>query len=389
MRPEINTEKLIKTFDIDVNAQTDKAILDEVLQAQAKTKEAKVNSPQPYIWRTIMKSRTTKFAAAAMIIAAVLIGIHELGGSIDGASVAWAELVERVEQSHDEYMRELLSATKEKDTEKINFYADLLDEFWQKLGWLAKAELALESQAQISAIIAREKANYDELEESDQIGIRIFLAYADQFSDWLGEIEDVTWINETMFVCKQMEEYAEEIRDGAESSELGLSYIEHCMPSFLEYSGWFEQLPWDNPNQYMRPSMLLMGIERDLEIAHRELVHLEIRGAGRFVRRCMDQARKNALEVGKKIESSRIQSQRKLCKQLARKIDGLSDLITYATIASWDLQQTNQTQQDEAFAQILTKEFANRGPFADYLLEQIDQSLDMCRQLLAELESEQ
>ena len=45
-----------------------------------------------------MKSRITKLAAAAVIIIAVMIGINRFGGSIDGASVAWGEVVKKVEQ---------------------------------------------------------------------------------------------------------------------------------------------------------------------------------------------------------------------------------------------------------------------------------------------------
>lgn len=40
-----------------------------------------------------MKSNITKLAAAAVIIIGVLIGIHYSGGSIDGASVAWADVI--------------------------------------------------------------------------------------------------------------------------------------------------------------------------------------------------------------------------------------------------------------------------------------------------------
>jgi len=43
-----------------------------------------------------MKSRITKLAAAAVIIIAVLAGIYHFGGSIDGASIAWAEVVEQI-----------------------------------------------------------------------------------------------------------------------------------------------------------------------------------------------------------------------------------------------------------------------------------------------------
>jgi hypothetical protein len=45
----------------------------------------------------IMKSPIRKLAAAAVIIMAVVIGINQFGGSIDGASVAWADITERFE----------------------------------------------------------------------------------------------------------------------------------------------------------------------------------------------------------------------------------------------------------------------------------------------------
>ncbi len=43
-----------------------------------------------------MKSPITKLAAAAVVITAILIGVHYLGGSIDGANVAWAQVVEQI-----------------------------------------------------------------------------------------------------------------------------------------------------------------------------------------------------------------------------------------------------------------------------------------------------
>ncbi|MBC8470584.1 MAG: PDZ domain-containing protein [Planctomycetes bacterium] len=47
---------------------------------------------------TIMKNRITKLAAAAVVIIPILIGINQFGGSLDGASVAWADVVKNVEQ---------------------------------------------------------------------------------------------------------------------------------------------------------------------------------------------------------------------------------------------------------------------------------------------------
>jgi len=332
------------------------------------------------IWRIIVKSRTTKLTAAAAIIIAVIAGLHYYASPIGVTSVAWAELVQRVERSHDGYYAEFLSAIEAKDAEEIAARANTLSEFWQGVGLLAEAKLRphLQSRLDDSIHFLRAKTN-DELEQSEQI----FLAHADQFTAWLDKIEDAAWINETVHVCKQMEEYAEEIRDAAESSELGFSYIEHCLPSFMAYCQWFEQLPWDNPDQYIAPATLLSGIERDLEIARREIEYLEIKDVDRYVKRCVQQVRNNLSELTGKIASSGIEGQRKLCKRLSRKVDALSDLMIYAAIATWDIQQTRQIKQDQALLQILKKEFAGKGSFAVYLLEQIDQSVDLCAQLEA------
>ncbi len=48
-------------------------------------------------WRMIMKSRVTKISAAAAIIAlAVILGVYQFGGTLDGASVAWADVVKPI-----------------------------------------------------------------------------------------------------------------------------------------------------------------------------------------------------------------------------------------------------------------------------------------------------
>ncbi len=60
------------------------------------------------IRRTIMKSPVIKLAAAAVIIVAVLAGIHNFGGSIDPASVAWGNVISSV--ANVDYMHFLFVA---------------------------------------------------------------------------------------------------------------------------------------------------------------------------------------------------------------------------------------------------------------------------------------
>lgn len=93
MKPPENIEKMIKNIDIDTNAERDKAVLDDVLNALEESKKLALSKVEgtkpanlaPNIWRTIAKSRITKLAAAAVITVAVLIGaMHWLpSGAVD------------------------------------------------------------------------------------------------------------------------------------------------------------------------------------------------------------------------------------------------------------------------------------------------------------------
>jgi outer membrane lipoprotein-sorting protein len=74
-----------------------KALFETIGTDQSKQPTSRPTVSLESLWRTIMKGRMTKLAAAAVIIIAVLIGINQFGGSIDGASVAWADVAERFE----------------------------------------------------------------------------------------------------------------------------------------------------------------------------------------------------------------------------------------------------------------------------------------------------
>ena len=97
MRPAENIEKLIKDINIDTNVKTDNAVLGDVIEAFEKSKGKKTSATEQNIWRIIMKSKITKLAAAAVIIVAVILGLTITDGP-KIASVAWAEVIEKVEQ---------------------------------------------------------------------------------------------------------------------------------------------------------------------------------------------------------------------------------------------------------------------------------------------------
>jgi len=102
MKAAANIEKLIKKFyalkksSVATSASLDKRVLDDALAAYEESKKTSSALIEPNIWRIIMKSKMIKLAAAAVIIIAVLLGLHYFGGSIDGASVAWADVVKPI-----------------------------------------------------------------------------------------------------------------------------------------------------------------------------------------------------------------------------------------------------------------------------------------------------
>lgn len=94
MRPSENIEKLIKKLRYKTSPETHNRVLGNVLQALDEKEKQKPGVFVPDTWRTIMKSTITRLAAAAVIIIAVFVGIHQFGG--DGASVAFADIVEQL-----------------------------------------------------------------------------------------------------------------------------------------------------------------------------------------------------------------------------------------------------------------------------------------------------
>jgi outer membrane lipoprotein-sorting protein len=93
MKSAENIKKLIKNTKIKTNPEVDKAVLNDLLNRMDHA-GGNINTSQQNIWRMIMKSKITKFATAAVIIIAVIIGINQFGGPVDMASVAFADAME-------------------------------------------------------------------------------------------------------------------------------------------------------------------------------------------------------------------------------------------------------------------------------------------------------
>ena len=101
MKSESQIKRLAKKIRIEPDTAVDERVLACAETALAKsTKNQDVaRLRRPSIWRTIMKNPITKLAAAAMIIIAVLIGLHYFGDSVNIAGTAYAEVVERLQNA--------------------------------------------------------------------------------------------------------------------------------------------------------------------------------------------------------------------------------------------------------------------------------------------------
>ena len=82
MNPQENTEKWIRELVLPGTKAADERILNDALAAYEKSETTESADLQPIVWRTIMKSKISKFAAAAVIIIAVVLSINIFDKSI-------------------------------------------------------------------------------------------------------------------------------------------------------------------------------------------------------------------------------------------------------------------------------------------------------------------
>ena len=82
MSSEEKIRKLFTKSDITVNSEIDDKIINDALTAFEKSEKTQSVSPEPNIWRIIMKSKITKLATAAVIIIAVVFSISFLDKSV-------------------------------------------------------------------------------------------------------------------------------------------------------------------------------------------------------------------------------------------------------------------------------------------------------------------
>jgi outer membrane lipoprotein-sorting protein len=87
----------IKKMFFKASPELDNDIWDETLRTHNEFHAKEIESGNQNFWRIIMKSKLTN---AAAIILAVLLVIHYSGGSIDGSSVVWGNVIKKLEDIH-------------------------------------------------------------------------------------------------------------------------------------------------------------------------------------------------------------------------------------------------------------------------------------------------
>jgi hypothetical protein len=89
-----NIEGVIKKISFRAGPELDKNLWTETLRTHSEFNTTVLTLSKNNIWRIIMKNPATKFAAAAVIVLAVILVLVPFGKSIDPASAAWAKVLE-------------------------------------------------------------------------------------------------------------------------------------------------------------------------------------------------------------------------------------------------------------------------------------------------------
>jgi len=96
MKPADEIENVLRKMSFKAGSEMDKDLWAATSKAQSQSQKTKLALGQQNLWRTIMKSRTVRFTAAAVIIISCLTGLHFWKST--GSGIALAEVLTRIEQ---------------------------------------------------------------------------------------------------------------------------------------------------------------------------------------------------------------------------------------------------------------------------------------------------
>ena len=112
MKKSKNIEDSVKHIEITVSPELHDRVFGKLLKQIKETENQRSVKSQPNIWRIIMKSKITKFTAAALIIIAVIIGITQLGTPFDPTQ-AFAHAMDSAIQARTFSCKRIFQSTRE------------------------------------------------------------------------------------------------------------------------------------------------------------------------------------------------------------------------------------------------------------------------------------
>jgi len=98
MRPADDIKRFIDKAGVSTNPNTDKAVLDTVLEAHKNARDRVSAGTEPSLRSSVMGNSYVRLALAAAVILAVILGLSEFLGTGGKSGVAWAQVLEKTEQ---------------------------------------------------------------------------------------------------------------------------------------------------------------------------------------------------------------------------------------------------------------------------------------------------
>ena len=136
MRPKDNVEEAIKKkLNFTAGAELYDRMMDDVLNAQEKSKKTKSASPRPRIGRIIMKSSITKLAAAAVIVIAIVFAANFMNNSLPTVSAqeVLAQATKAVSNLRSVYIKAQIRTIARDNFEMIGLDYDFVsNEMWKE-----------------------------------------------------------------------------------------------------------------------------------------------------------------------------------------------------------------------------------------------------------------
>lgn len=102
MKPAEQFEQYIRDLQLDIKTDTEKdnKVLNEMFSAFDQNAQQSPANNSAVLWRIILKNRIVQISTAAIVLIAVMIGLHKNGGSIDGATVALADVMTTLDKQN-------------------------------------------------------------------------------------------------------------------------------------------------------------------------------------------------------------------------------------------------------------------------------------------------